>query len=115
MINQTHLMMMPMIIKFKAYLENFNCNKINKKMVKIGPIKFKNSKHQKTSNKESLKICLKNSMPKKRTIKKMTSLLSNNKVIKMTFCSKKITMPSLANKNNKQSMSKSSNNSNNNM
>ena len=110
MTNPINLLMMPMIIKFKAYQENFKSNKTDRKMVKIGTIKYKNSKLQKMSSKELPKICLKNSMLKKRTIKKTTYLLFNNKATKMIFCSKKATMPFSANKSKKQLTSKSSNN-----
>lgn len=108
--NLINLLMMPTIIKFKAYQENFKSNKINKKMVKIGTTKYKNSKLQKMSSKELPKICLKNLMLKKRTITKMTSSSFNSKATKMIFCSKKVTMPFSANKNKKQLTSKSSNN-----
>ena len=110
MTNPINLLMMPTITKFKAYQENSKSNKMDKKMVKIGTIKYKNSKPQKMSNKELPKICLKNSMLKKITIKKTTFLSFNSKATKMIFCSKKATMPFSAKKSKKQLTSKSSNN-----
>lgn len=105
-------MMTPMIIKYKAFLDNFNSNKMNKIQARIGITNYKNSKPPKMSNKESHKTCLLNWTKNKRTTKKTISSPSNNKATKRISYSKKATTPFLTSKKKKPSTSKSSNNSN---